>query len=125
MLSRCTISPMLFFFKLKHILPLHDFLEKRDYSRSDMILCIVKDSTLLCTGAADLLKERFKDRMLCCRLDGILVRPREEQSTTLCPRLQKHMVGQIDRAQSPKSPVTSSRVRQASEGFVGGMALLV
>ena len=110
------------FLIFKHILPLHYVLEQKDSSGNDVSLCIVKDSKLL---AADLLKERFKERMLCCSLEGILVRPREEQSTTLCPWLQKHMAGQIDKAQSPKSPETSSRIRQASEGFVGGMALLV
>ena len=44
-----------------------------------------------------------------------MVRPREEQSTTRCPRLQEHTDGQIVSTQSPSSPHSSRRRKQSSE----------
>lgn len=50
-----------------------------------------------------------------------MVRPREEQSTTRCPRLQEHTEGQMDSTQPPSSPHSSRRSRQSREAEQAGM----
>lgn len=69
----------------------------------------------------DLLKERLRKRMLCCRPGGSLVRPRDEQSTTRCPRLQEHTEGQTDDTQPACIPHSSRTVRQSREAEQPGM----
>lgn len=59
--------------------------------------------------------------MLCCRPGGSVVRPREEQSATRCPRLQEHTEGQMESTQPTCSPHSSKRSRQSREAEQAGM----
>lgn len=68
-----------------------------------------------------LLKDRLRKRMLCCSPGGSLVSPRDEQSTTRCPRLQEHTEGQTDNTQPPCSPHSSRMFRQSREAAQPGM----